>query len=599
VSAARNLVLAALLVPLVACGGTKAPSGPLVDAAKVAAKQQVTDLAFENFLSDLKLDPVVADQIRASRAAVNAQVKPIRLTSFAARQGGVRADVGGVFMVLLFAGFFADALDPMTSGRKTAGGQTKSDPLRSTTTGGDTTTTTLLDVTMSLSSAGSRVTMSMHWTYNEATINTKTGEKIVDITDDRTMVGTIDVCPSDGGVAPATLEVNIHLAKAGAGAAATRTTTSSNTFSGHVDDQAVLRHVTHDTQQTSSWQNAGGSGGYEFNSTGLSWNGAAIDTSGIDGSLKANGSASNDQVTKEAGGTMAIDKAAVDPAYAAAQKLWRAGRCVVIQVPDYSAETPVPTAEQEKIQHDEEVDVNSLTKFGVSLKHRFGGGLRQPVKASLSGDKKLQPTELQTGSGSLSYTAPDSDDKQATVTLKSVSRRGIGTLVVAFHTKGKHLKLSARGTLVVTFSGFLNLAWNITINPADFHRAGADTWEAQATAKGTGRYTNLPIKCAIQFTETANITFVATRDTRAGQSVWVVRIDQLRSSGHDVGAPCIGGTYGAQFPNSGYAVIALLAVGDIVIPADGGTVTVSGTRTDAGGATHNAKLTFTATVTEE
>jgi hypothetical protein len=603
VGAARNLVLAALLVGLFACGGSSPPTGPAADAARVATNQQVSDLAFETFLSELKLDPATSGQIRASRAAVNAKVKPIRLTSFAARQG-LQAEPPGIFMVLTYATFLADSLDPMTGGRN-AGGQTKPDPLQSTTSGGDTTTTTFLNITMNLQGAGSKVTLTMQWTYKETTTNTKTGEKIVELTDDRTMAGSIDVCPTDGGIVPATIDVHIQLGKSGAGAVASRTSTSSNTFSGHVDDQAVLRRVTHDMQQTASWQNSSGAGGYDFNSTGLNWNAGesgisgGVDASGIGGSARSNGSATDSQVTKEAGGTMAIDKAAVDPAYGAAQKLWRAGRCVVIQAPDYKAETPLATADQGKTQHDEEVDGGSLTKFGINLKHRFAGGaLSQPVKASLNGDKKLQPTELKSGSGSLSYTAPGEDDKQATVTLKSVSRRGIGNLVIAFHTKGKHLKLSARGTMTTTFSSFLNLAWSITINPADFHKAGADKWEAQTTAKLTGHYTNLPINCAIQFTETADLTLVATRETRAGQPVWVVQVDPLRSAAHLAGAPCIGGTAATQIPTGGYATMALNAVGDIVIPGDGGTLTLSGTKA-VGSATSTARLTFTATVTEE
>jgi hypothetical protein len=602
VGAARILVLTSCVVALLACGGSTAPSGPAADAAKVAAKQQVSDLPFETFVSDLKLDPATADQIRASRAAVNAQVKPIKLTSFAARQG-VRVEPAGIFMVLMYATFFADSLDPMTGGRN-AGGQTKPDPLQSTTSGGDTTTTTFLNITMNLQGAGSKVTMTMQWTYKETTTNTKTGEKIVEITDDRTMVGSIDVCPSDGGVVPATLDVHIQLGKSGSGVVASRTSTSSNTFTGHVDDQAVLRRVTHDMQQTASWQNSGGAGGYDFNSTGLNWNAGesgisgGVDASGIGGSAKSSGSATDSQVTTEAGGTMAIDKAAVDPAYGAAQKLWRAGRCVVIQAPDYQAETPLSTTDQGKTQHDEEVDVDSVTKFGVNLKHRFAGGaLSQPVKASLSGDKKLQPTELKSGSGSLSYTAPGEDDKQATVTLKSVSKRGIGNLVIAFHTKGKHLKLSARGTLSTNLSQF-NIAWTVTMNPADFHKVGTDNWEAQTTAKLSGHYTNLPINCAIQFTETANVTLVATRETRADQPVWVVRVDPLRSSAHLVGAPCVGGSAAVEIATGGYALMALNAVGDIVIPGDGGTVTLSGTKT-FGPVTSRSTLTFTGTVTEE
>lgn len=600
-----SLVTLLLLLPAVACGGggQSGPSGPLADIVKVASSQQATDLAFENFLSELKLEPAVAAQIRASRASVHAQVKPVKFTSLVAKQG-LRVEASGIFMVLMYASTLAESLDPMTAGRN-AGGETRPNPYQSTASGPDTTTATTLNITTSLSGSGSRVMLSMHWSYKETTTNTKTGQKVLEITDDRTMVGSLDVCPNDAGIAPASVDVHIQLNKSGTGGAATRTATSSNTFSGHVDDQAVLRRVTHDMEQNSSWENDSGSGGYEFNGTGVSWNAGesgisgGVDSSGVGGGMKSSGDATAAQAVKEAGGTMALDKEAVDAAYKEAQNLWRHGRCVIVQAPDYNAETPLAVASQDKTQHDEEVDRDSKTKFAVSLKHRFAGTISQPVKASLSGDKKLDPTELRSGSGSLTYTAPGDDDKQSTVTLKSVSKRGIGTLVVAFHTKGKHLKLSARGTLKTTFSSVFNLQWSVTVSPADFRSSGPGSWEAETTAKLTGRYTNLPINCPIQFTETAKLTLVATRDTRAGQPVWVVKPDHVRSSAHLVGAPCIGGAAASQIPSGGYALKALEAVGDIVIPADGGTLVLSGSKTDAGGATHTANLTFIATVTEE
>ena len=601
----RRLTLCSILVvvPLAACGGSSTPAGPLVDVANVAKTTQPADYAFETFVGDLKLQPDVVAQLKASRAAVTAKLKPVHLTSFAAREGVRVGQEAAILMPLLFGSTLADALDPVTAGR--GGGSIPDQTLNSTVDSGTTTTTTTLTTNMQLSGSGSRVTLSMHWTYHETTREKATGTVVVDMQDDRTMSGTIDVCPDNAGISPANLQVRIQMSATHGGSSSTRSSTSGNDFSGHVDDQAVLRRVTEDVQQQVSWEGSSGTGGFQLNGQGYSWqagsNGVTggLDASGISGTLNGSGSASADQVRRGSGWTMALDWAAIKDSYTQAQRLWRNGRCIVIQTPDYNAETPLEVASQEKVQHDEEVDPDSQTKFAVSLKHRFGATVRQPVKASLSGDKKLEPTTLDSGSGSLTYTAPGEDEKQGTVTLKSISKRGIGTLVVQFHTKGKHLKLSARGTLVVNFSGVLNLAWNLTINPADFHRAGNDTWEAQATAKASGRYTNLPINCPIQFTETANITLVATRDTRGGQSVWVVKLDQLRSSGHDVGAPCIGGSYAAQFPSSGYVVLSLLAIGDIVVPADGGTIVVSGTRTDAGGATHNAKLTFTATVTEE
>jgi len=51
------------------------------------------------------------------------------------------------------------------------------------------------------------------------------------------------------------------------------------------------------------------------------------------------------------------------------------------------------------------------------------------ITTALSGTKTLEPNKLES-SGSLTYKAPDEDDKKATAKLQSTSKRGIGTLVL-------------------------------------------------------------------------------------------------------------------------------------------------------------------------
>jgi hypothetical protein len=105
-----------------------------------------------------------------------------------------------------------------------------------------------------------------------------------------------------------------------------------------------------------------------------------------------------------------------------------------VVAPDYGAETPIEVADQTKAQHDERVDQASQTKFGVGTKHRFGGTLSQSVTTSLAGETRLEPAKVEGAPGQLTYTAPNAQDLKATVLLRSTSKRGIGVLVLDFHT---------------------------------------------------------------------------------------------------------------------------------------------------------------------
>lgn len=601
----RTLVVPWLIViSALACGGQAAAPGPLAAVTKVAAKTSPADIAFDAFLSDLNLQKTYlgrADEIQAqlwaSRMSVNAKVKSVHLMSYSARQGVPHAGETNAIMPLIFASTLADALDPVTSGR-TTGGQTPSAPLTSTSDGPTTTTTTSLNITTHLSGAGSKVTLTMFWTYHETTVDKATGAKLVDLSDERTIVGTIDVCPGTSGVSPATIDVHIQLSASTDRGTSTRSSTSSNTFSGHVDDQAVLRRVTQDVQLQTSWQNDSGSGGYDVNLTNANWQasesgvGSGLDSNGVGGSLTSRGAATAGQATNDAGKMMAVDLVAIEPAYNQAQKLWRNGRCVVVQVPDYNAETPLSMSQQSSVQHDEEVELSSVTKFGVNLRHRFAGALNQAVKGSLSGEKKLEPMDLNAVPNSLSYSAPGEQDKQATVTLKSTSKRGIGTLAISFHTKGRHLTLTAEGTGASTDQN--PISFNVTIGPAEFHKVNDTTWEAVAPTKGTGRWPNpyMP-ECDILINETGTATLVAHIETRADKSFWVVHLDQARSGAQLNESTCAGVSVSVPMPTGGWALIALKVVGDVEIPIDGGTVTVHESGL-VGGA--KAQMTFTGTV---
>src|SRR5205085_3041103 len=149
---------------------------------------------------------------------------------------------------------------------------------------------------------------------------------------------------------------------------------------------------------------------------------------------------------RAAGFSLAVNAFTLDAAFQSASKLWRAGRCVMVEAPDYGAATPIEVDKQETSQHDEAVDPDSETQLSVRLKHRFAGAVSAPLKATLSGDKKIDPTQLEAGSGTLKYKAPSEEDKKATAVLRATSKRGIGTLVLGFHTGGA-LPVSVMGVV--------------------------------------------------------------------------------------------------------------------------------------------------------
>jgi len=237
----------------------------------------------------------------------------------------------------------------------------------------------------------------------------------------------------------------------------------------------------------------------------------------------------------------------------------------------------------------------------VNLKGRFGGALTQPVTAALSsGDKALEPNKLDSGSGSLTYKAPDDEDKHATAILRTTSKRGIGTLVLAFNTSGATLSLQIKGTLRLT-SSILTYEGPVSIGPAEFKKRDGNVSAVVAPATTTLRLTSgLPFACEITATGAGTVGLSATAEKRGQDSVWVVRYDPPNGQETFTGSTCVGSA--APIPNApgggGYAPLFLGAVGDIVIPRDGGTVNVSGAR-NVGASMTSATGTVTATVTKK
>lgn len=599
----------AVALALVACTAPppQLPGGAAGAAARAAMAAARTDVELEAVLTDVakalgaRADEVVP-QIRRTREAAESRVTAPKVAGRPRGLAVVRATPPRLLSTIAFGPFFASMLDPMTSGRG-AGGETRSDPYTSTEEGATSRTTTTLNARFIASAAGSRVTFTMLWSYATRTVDKAGGAMLVDKKDDRTIVGVIDVCPDASGNAAATLNTNTQIVTT-APAATMRTTTTSNGFTGTVDDAAVLRSVRQDFSDQSSWQSSSGPG--NINATlSATWPASesgitTTSASAFGGEVSSSGDAGD--ADRTVGQTLALDLNAVNDAYKEAQRLWRHGRCVVLQA--FGAETPLATSEQEKPQHDETVQPGSETRVEVKARHRFGGGaLSHRTEGALtSGGKTLTPSRLDALPGELTYKAPDEPDKRATARLRSTSKRGIGTLVLEFHTATEALVLTLSGT-ATTHQAFLGNTSEqqirITIGPLEFKKSLLDLW----SAKGQWRSTQSSVTAnslstqRCEGSEQGEIEMDARAETRAGKKVWVIEPQSMSNTDGTGRLNCtntLGGTTmrGVTFPGQ-YSVDTggetpaafLIALDPIVIPAEGGTIPVGGTYRDDRGIT--------------
>lgn len=598
---------------------SKGPQGPTGDVAKevaavLAPGADVKDQPFEDLISRIDLQKAygaraveIVDQIRKTRVAVATASKKSS-ASGGFRLASVTRSVG-TFSIPAFAAALALSLDAAT---KASGTQTNDPaPYNSTEMGSTTTTMTTLKINETFTGSGAHVQATETWSYHSTTTDKATGATIVDLTDERTLTGGIDVCPDSAGSVPASLDVRAALVARTTSSTTTRNATSTSTFHGTVDDQATLRSVSQQNSDQTQWESSAGNGGFT-GSLSATWNviGSGVYLGGLDtgsatGSASVTGDATAADAARMSGWDFALGAYAVEAAYKAAQDLWRHGRCVMIAASDYNAETPIETNEQEKSQHDERVDVSSETKVSVNLKHRFGGAVNAPVTAALTGgEKKIEPSRLESVPSTVTYKAPDEDDKKATAKLQSTSKRGIGTLVLDFHTGAQALTLSVTGTLKGQQGGFAtsDLSYSVSIGPIEFKKVAENTWFGMGPWTGTIA-TDLGVGGTSQSckgSEAGTASMVAMVQTRGDKKVFVINRSQSVAAGTGT-VECTNITPIGTFPsgsypsNGGSAGTFMGTLDDIVIPAEGGTIAVAGDRPDATGGVMHARGTAVAT----
>jgi hypothetical protein len=246
-------------------------------------------------------------------------------------------------------------------------------------------------------------------------------------------------------------------------------------------------------------------------------------------------------------------------------------RCVVLTVPSYTAETPIRAEALEASVHTEKVDRASKTDFAVSMHHRFESSpLASEIIAELTtGDKSLDPKTLHSGAGTLTYVAPDEDGKDATVKLTSTSNRGIGTLVLTFHTETLKLQVTINGTQNV--ADFLPST--LTMSPIMLTKRADGSFGGAGASNMVGTLG----PCSPAMIETGTIALTATQEpspdgTTPGK--WTV-VWEAPTGAPNVTFNCEGETLAAVLiAPHGYASVFVQDLGPMTVPADGGTVTI-------------------------
>jgi hypothetical protein len=612
----RRRWIALLAVALVACqtqpgaqpgtSGTKT-SGPrptgavgemLTQAANLATSTAVTDARFQIFLEALDLNKEFGARAAEITAAISETRTNATKAKKAAAAGPRLASVRAVFgelTVEYLATKLSASLDPFTKGS----GTVTATPSHTTETKSTDTaiTITSLDITETISSQGDRVQIAMKWNYRTVVQDLKAGTVLLDLTDVRDAVAAIKVCPDEQGQVFGSVDVSSKFSGTTPQKKIDLTAKSGSVFTGHVNDSAGLDSVSQTFQDKESWVTSSGSRDFDTTMTmsfGANGSGGFMD--GRDeGSAQGNlhvSDASDAELAARAikalGWAMTLDAQSLERSYQEAQRLWRNGRCVIVFVPEYRAETPIEVADQNKPQHDEPVDISSDTKFKGDLKHRFQGIVRAKINASLSGDKKLEPDVIETPPGQLTYKAPDEQSKEATVTLKSTSRRGIGTLVIKFHTEGQALTLKLSGTNTIG-PQIQQLVANLSVGPATFKKGDGDVWTASGPFSATSRLVPPDKDCpGLTVTESGTAEFTAKVEKRGEQKFWVVHSElggntKVQAGGCDASADYASGLFGGFMTG-----LFIAAIGDITIPYDGGTVPVSGANAGGGRASGSA-----------
>jgi hypothetical protein len=118
---------------------------------------------------------------------------------------------------------------------------------------------------------------------------------------------------------------------------------------------------------------------------------------------------------------------------------WRKGLCVKVDVAEGGSQTVTP---------------KSSVAINATAKPRSGGGeIKGPITSKkIAGEKRITPAKAASPAAKFVYTAPDKTPGTGSVTLTSVSRRGIGTANLEYTTEGNDLRAEG-GNEIWSYSG--------------------------------------------------------------------------------------------------------------------------------------------------
>lgn len=287
-----------------------------------------------------------------------------------------------------------------------------------------------MSITLALESAGSHLggTIGLSITV---TLLGPDGQATGTITISSTSTVDMDVCPDIDGQVNAHFETSTDISSSGGSAGAgTYRVNTSGTASGNVGDDAFL-HALRVTGE-SAMRTTGPQGSRSIDAA-VSLDGRyLLSTPGRTGSLSVdpsdnavngdvtrdNGQATDREITglyEEVAGTGVIVASML---FEAAQERWRNGACVRIEA----------TEETRAVDPDESF---SFTAKPVHVVEAID--LDAPVVATFSGLTEASPLDVeQDPPASIDFTAGSDPGDEGTITLKSTSKRGIGTLLLTF-----------------------------------------------------------------------------------------------------------------------------------------------------------------------
>ncbi|MDQ3097718.1 MAG: hypothetical protein M3Q61_06085 [Chloroflexota bacterium] len=259
------------------------------------------------------------------------------------------------------------------------------------------------------------------------------------------------------------------------------------------------------------------------------------------------------------------------------EKYWRSGKCIEVLVDPKGGE----------------VDRESVTSVTAKVKHKIEGNeLDKPVEAKLtSGVKSIEPAgSRQKAPAKFQFTAGSDAGDQGGVSFESVSNRGIGRTSVTF-TVGGGWTISSSGTSSENFQGVVANDFKVSVTDLKV-TAGKDN-----ALSGTGTLTLSGVVtsggfCRGEIDQTTKVTATGTLVGTGPTAVLRLSLASPAVPGVIVNMTCGGQVtaLGAEGHTDRYG----LALGQIELPADGGSKTIS--RAASLGGTMNVTATGTFTV---